>query len=75
MVPSATEYYEVHRILTLAERHQYSSDGTNGKVAELLTSDSFFIARRAFWFLEKRELEEKEKEKIKAFRQRYGDRL
>ncbi|MDP6524973.1 MAG: hypothetical protein QGH15_12195 [Kiritimatiellia bacterium] len=75
LVPSATEYYEVHRILALVERHQYSSDGTNGKVAELLTSDSFFIARRALWFLEKRELKEEEKEKIKAFRQRYGDRL
>lgn len=74
-LPRMAEYYEVHRVLDLVERHEYNSGDANSKAAQLLNSKNFFVARRAFWFLEKRQISDNEKKAVMAFKQQHSDRL
>ena len=74
-LPTLTEYYELHRVLALIEQHRHSSGRLIPQVAALLKHENFFIARRAYWFLEKRALGKEEKKAVDAFVKRYGDRL
>jgi len=74
-LPRLTEYYEIHRVLALVEKYNYASDRLTPQVTALLKHENFFIARRAYWFLEKRELDEEEKGELRAFVEKHGDRL
>jgi hypothetical protein len=47
------EYYEVHRVLTLLEKHSGCSDSVLQHVEKLLARENRFIVRRAREFLEK----------------------
>jgi hypothetical protein len=74
-LPNMTEYYEIHRVLALVEKHRHASPRLIPRVVVLLEHDNFFIARRAYWFLENRELGEAERTAVGAFRRKYGSRL
>jgi hypothetical protein len=74
-LPALGDYYTLHRILALVEKHGYRSQQMNTRVASLLTHTNFLIARRAYWFLETRTLNSEAKSAVNAFLKRHGDRL
>ncbi len=74
-LPALTEYYELHRILALVEKHDYLTSQLTARVAALLTHKNFFIARRAYWFLEKRKLSAEERKAVDVFLEKHRDRL
>ena len=61
-------YRELHLFLGLAEQHNKVSEQILKQAARFLESDNFFMARRAYWFLEKLKLDEQLMSQIEAFR-------
>lgn len=66
-------YYELHLFLGLAEQHNELSDQLLTRASRFLESENFFIARRAYSFLEKQTLSEQLMRKLEAFRQKCED--
>ena len=67
-LPGMTTYYELHRLLRLFEKHKHVSQHMHKQASRLLEHDNFFMARRAFWHLEKQSLDEGTKNRLQAFR-------
>jgi len=67
-LPSMNTYYEFHRLLRLTEKHKHVSQLMFTRASRLLERNNFFIARRAFWYLEKQTLDEQIKNRMQAFR-------
>ena len=61
-------YYELHLFLGLAEQHEQVSEQLLTRASRFLESENFFMARRAYWFLEKQTLNEQLTRQIEAFR-------
>ena len=59
----------------MLEDRKFASKKTITAAAELLTSDDFFIARRAYEHLRRQELDADTANKVTAFGERYRDRL
>jgi hypothetical protein len=74
---SMKTYYELHLFLRLVEKYEYVSQPILTQSSQLLESTNFFIARRAFWYLEKQTLDSQVKTRVQAFREksRKEDRL
>ena len=53
----------------------YTSEQVLTSTAAVLDHENFFMARRAFWFLEKKELPPDLKQKLGTFRSKNADRL
>jgi len=68
VVSGTDTYYELHLFLQLVEKHRHVSQSLLTRISRLLESDNFFIARRAFWYLEKRAKDELTKKRIQIFR-------
>jgi len=60
-------YYELHRFLSLVEKQQQVSEIILTRVSRFLEDENFFIARRAFLFLEKQSLNEPMAKQVAAF--------
>jgi len=69
------EYFELHLLLNLLEKGSYTSETVLTNTAKVLNHKNFFMARRAFWFLQKKELSPELKQKLKAFQEKHKDRL
>ena len=67
-IPRLGEYYELHLLLSLLEKGDYASAQALTNAAPVLDHENFFMARRAFWFLEKQELPPALEKKVKAFK-------
>jgi hypothetical protein len=63
-------YYELHLFLNLIEKHQHVSEPLLMEVSRFLENENFFIARRAFWYLEKQNLNEQMAERLAAFQEK-----
>ncbi len=63
-------YYELHLFLNLLEKHQHVSEPLLMEVSRFLENGNFFIARRAFWYLEKLSLNEPMAERLTAFQEK-----
>jgi len=74
-LPSLGSYFEVHLLLNILEKHDPDSVEIIKQVEKVLQSDNFLIARRAFWFLEKRKLSAAQAKTVEAFRVKYEGRL
>ncbi len=61
-------YQELHRLLRLVEKHEHVSQCVLTQVSQLLDNDNFLIARKAFWYLEKKTLAEQIKNRMQVFR-------
>jgi len=68
VIAGADTYYELHLFLRLVEKHGHVSQPLLTRVSRLLESDNFFIARRAYWYLEKRTTDERTRKHIQTFR-------
>ncbi len=68
-------YYEVHLLLCLMESQERSSPEVVRQTLPLLDGNEFFIARRAFRFLQNQDLTEPQQRKVEAFRLAHQDRL
>jgi hypothetical protein len=74
-LPKLESHHEVHLFLTLMEKRNAGSQVTAKHAAKLLSNEKFFIARRAFWYLEKQTLEGDVKTQVDAFLKKHEDRL
>ncbi|VGO13622.1 hypothetical protein PDESU_02179 [Pontiella desulfatans] len=63
-------YYELHLFLNLIEKHQHVSEPLLMEVSRFLENENFFIARRAYWYLEKQSLNEQMAETLTAFQEK-----
>lgn len=68
-------FFPIHLILKMLEERKFASEKTNAGVAALLENDDFFIARRAYEYLDKQDLDADTEARINAFRERYRERL
>jgi hypothetical protein len=68
-------YYPVHLVLRMLEERGFSSPTTLTNVEKLLNGDDFFIARRAYEYLKKQQLEGEAKRRLALFREEHRDRL
>ncbi len=62
-------YYELHLFLNLVEKHKYVSKQILTQALSFMESGNFFVARRAFWYLEKQTLDEPMTHRVKAFQE------
>jgi len=74
-IPRLGEYYELHLLLNLLENRNYTSKQLLTNTATVLEHENFFMARRAFWFLQKQKLSPELQKKLKAFQEKNADRL
>lgn len=74
-IPRFGEYYELHLLLNLLESRHYVSKQVLTNAAAVLDNENFFMARRAFWFLQKQELPADLQQKVKTFQEKHADRL
>ncbi len=74
-IPRFGEYFELHLLLQLLEKREHVSGPILARVAALLEHENFFMARRAYWFLQKQKLAPDLQEKVKAFEEKNADRL
>ena len=74
-LPEFDSYYEVHLFLNLMERRNPGSAAVIQHTLPLLKHEKFFVARRAFWFLNKQDLTKEQNEKVDAFYEAHADRL
>ncbi|NJB83558.1 hypothetical protein [Wenyingzhuangia aestuarii] len=72
---STFNYQEVEMFLSIAQQNNYSSSVLKQELIQLLKSENFLIARRAYWFLSNQENTKKEKRKLKSFHKKYKERL
>jgi hypothetical protein len=63
-------YYELHLFLNLVEKHQHVSDQILTRVLGFMEAENFFIARRAFRYLDKQTLAEPMMHRVKAFQKK-----
>jgi hypothetical protein len=68
-------YFQIHLILRMLEQRKAFSPKTQADVARLLSSDNFFIARRACEHLMKQDLGRETESRVNAFRDENRDRL
>ena len=68
-------YYPIHRVLSLIESQDATTDAVQANVAKLLSHDNFFIARRAYEHLVDQEVDEDVRKTLSAFFERHSDRL
>ncbi len=74
-IPTMSEYYEAHLLLNLLERDSYTTNEILRKVAALLDNNNFFVARRAYWYLQRQQTNPTIKTKIQQFAQKNQNRL
>ena len=68
-------YFQIHLILRLLEERKFFSETTESNIAQLLSNDDFFKARRAYEHLTKQDLSSETESKVNAFREQNRDRL
>ena len=74
-LPQLKSYFEVHLLLNILEQHNPDSEEIISYAEKVLGNENFLIARRAYWFLEKRKLNQRQAALVKKFRVKYEDRL
>ncbi len=74
-LPKFNSHHELHLFLTLVTARQAGSETISRNVAHLLSHRKFFIARRAYWYLEKQDLPEEIQAKVDSFYHKFMDRL
>lgn len=66
----ADSYYELHLFLGLVEKHKHVSEQLFLQVSRFLENENFFVARRAYRFLDKQMLNEQLTRQMVAFRKK-----
>ncbi len=74
-LPELDSYFEVHLLLNLFEKIDLNSEQMVTQALHVLENDNFLIARRAYWFLEKRVLSGEQAKTVEDFRMKYENRL
>ena len=74
-IPKLESYREVDLLLRWIEAQGGASGEVMNRVVGLLDDGNFLVARRAYWFLEERDLTDLQKRRLEAFRGKHGDRL
>ena len=74
-LPKFGSHHELHMFLNLVSSQEAQSTTISRNVAQLLGHRKFFVARRAYWYLEKQELPEDIQPQVDAFYRKYEDRL
>ena len=69
VLPAMDSYYEVHLFLGLLEKHDCVSEPLLTMISQLLEDANFFIARRAYWYLDKQTVDEQTASRIRSFRE------
>ncbi len=67
-------YFAVHRILEMLAKNKQPAK-VEANIVQLLDHDNFFIARRAYEYLQGQKNDNGVQEKLTAFRKQFGDRL
>ena len=73
MAPALAEmnnYEELNLFLNLLEKHAYSSPLILSSASVILENKNSFIARRAYWYLEKQTLDKQTTNRIQTFREK-----
>ena len=74
-LPKFASHHELHMFLNLVTQNKAQSDTISRNVAHLLSHRKFFVARRAFWYLEKQNLPKDLQTKVDAFQEKHKERL
>ncbi|MFT5906238.1 MAG: hypothetical protein ACI9E1_001845 [Cryomorphaceae bacterium] len=69
-LPEMKDYEEIHMYLNLLEKHSYSSPSILKMTSQVLKNNNFFIARRAYWYLDKQTLDKLTSSHIQSFREK-----
>jgi len=73
--PELGSYHEVDVMLKLMESRGTPSGKVVKQAMGLLEEENFLVARRAYWFLEERELSDAQKKRLDEFRVKHEERL
>ncbi len=74
-LPGFESHHTLHLFLNLVTSKQAGSETISRNLAPLLAHKKFFVARRAYWYLEKQDLPEDLRKKAEAFHLKFQDRL
>ena len=74
-LPKFNSHHELHLFLNLVTSRQADSETISRNVASLLSHRKFFVARRAYWYLEKQELPKALQAKVDTFYRKHEDRF
>ncbi len=69
-LPLMTSYDEINAFLNILEKLNYSSPEVLTTSAKVLENNNFFIARRAYWYLEKKSLDKQTSDLVLKFREK-----
>ena len=78
LIPPITEwnsYQEINLLFRILDVQSELSPALSQQLLNLLTHESFLIARRAYWFLSEQDLSKEGKQKLEAFYQKHIDAL
>ena len=68
-------HHEVQLFLKMIDAKKLWSEMVISNTTKLLNHNSFFIARRAYWYLSKLKLSQNIQKKLKEFEVKHEDRL
>ena len=75
VLPMFASHHELHMFLNLVTKNKAESETISHNVAHLLSHRKFFVARRAFWYLNDQDLPKDLQSKVDAFKEKYKERL
>jgi hypothetical protein len=75
VLPKFASHHELHLFLNLVTQNKAESETISRNVAELLFHRKFFVARRAFWYLNDQDLPKDLQSKVDAFKEKHKERL
>ena len=75
VLPKFSSHHELHLFLHLVTSRKAESETISKNVVTLLSHRKFFVARRAYWYLDKQELPKALQARVDAFYQKHEDRL
>ena len=68
-LPEMNTYWELHLFISIVEKHGYVSQPILTQISRLLENEDFFLARKAFWYLETQTLSQQIKNRVQVFRE------
>ena len=75
VLPKFASHHELHMFLNLVTQNKADSETISRNVSNLLSHRKFFVARRAFWYLNDQNLPKDLQSKVDAFKEKHKERL
>jgi|TARA_B110000908_G_scaffold64590_1_gene78522 hypothetical protein len=69
-LPLMKDYDEINAFLNMLEKLNYASPAVLTNSAKVLENNNFFIARRAYWYLEEKSLDKQNSDLVLKFREK-----